>query len=97
MASTCRATAAQATIRFLKNQYLERNGIEHQFFLGLLGIFGHGTQTSRIFVFLRLASRSPIQASGGSGRRGVNVCLSGLQPLSQCTELRAQTVQSEPG
>jgi hypothetical protein len=61
MASTCRATAAQATIRFLKNQNLERDGIEHQFFLGLLGIVGHGKQTSRIFVFLRLASRSPFK------------------------------------
>jgi hypothetical protein len=60
MASTCRATAAQATIRFLKNQNLERDGIEHQFFLGLLGIVGHGKQTSRIFVFLRLAAFIPI-------------------------------------
>ena len=36
MASTCRPTAAQATIRFLKNQYLARDGIEHQFFSGCL-------------------------------------------------------------
>ena len=42
MASTCRATAAQATIRFLKSQYAERDGIEHQFFAGCFGIFGHG-------------------------------------------------------
>ena len=42
MASTCPATAAQATIRFLKNQYVERDGIEHQFFAGCFGIFGHG-------------------------------------------------------
>ena len=42
MASTCRATAAQATIRFLKNQYVERDGIELPFFAGCFGIFGHG-------------------------------------------------------
>ncbi|PYT83920.1 MAG: hypothetical protein DMG41_29245 [Acidobacteria bacterium] len=30
-------------------------------FLRLLGIFGHGKQTSRIFVFLPLASRSPFK------------------------------------
>jgi len=42
LASTCRATAAQATIRFLKNQYVERDGVEHQFFAGCFGIFGHG-------------------------------------------------------
>ena len=42
MASTCRMTTAQATIRFLKNQYVERDGIERQFFGGCFGIFGHG-------------------------------------------------------
>ncbi|MFZ0879392.1 MAG: 3D-(3,5/4)-trihydroxycyclohexane-1,2-dione acylhydrolase (decyclizing) [Candidatus Acidiferrales bacterium] len=42
MASTCRATAAQATIRFLKNQYVERDGVERPFFAGCFGIFGHG-------------------------------------------------------
>ena len=42
MASTCRATAAQATIKFLKNQYVERDGVERPFFGGCFGIFGHG-------------------------------------------------------
>ena len=42
MASTCRVTAAQATIKFLKNQYAERDGVERQFFAGCFGIFGHG-------------------------------------------------------
>ena len=35
-------TVAQATIRFLKNQYIERDGREQQFFAGCFGIFGHG-------------------------------------------------------
>ena len=38
----CRATAAQATIKFLKNQYAERDGVERPFFAGCFGIFGHG-------------------------------------------------------
>ena len=42
MAFTCRATTAQATIKFLKNQYVERDGVEHPFFAGCFGIFGHG-------------------------------------------------------
>jgi 3D-(3,5/4)-trihydroxycyclohexane-1,2-dione acylhydrolase (decyclizing) len=33
---------AQALITFLKNQYVERDGQEHLFFAGVLGIFGHG-------------------------------------------------------
>ncbi len=39
---TQRLTTAQAIIHFLKNQYVERDGIEHQFFAGCFGIFGHG-------------------------------------------------------
>ena len=42
MASRCRVTAAQATIEFLKNQYVERDGVERAFFAGCFGIFGHG-------------------------------------------------------
>lgn len=39
---TTRLTAAQAIVAFLKNQYVERDGREHRFFEGCLGIFGHG-------------------------------------------------------
>jgi 3D-(3,5/4)-trihydroxycyclohexane-1,2-dione acylhydrolase (decyclizing) len=33
---------AQALVLFLKNQYVERDGIETSFFAGVWGIFGHG-------------------------------------------------------
>ena len=39
---TIRLTVGQAVIKFLKNQYVERDGIEMPFFAGCLGIFGHG-------------------------------------------------------
>ena len=39
---TQRLTVAQALITFLKNQYVERDGRQHAFFSGVLGIFGHG-------------------------------------------------------
>ena len=39
---TRRMTMAQALLAFLKNQYVERDGYEHKFFAGVLGIFGHG-------------------------------------------------------
>lgn len=39
---TKRLTMAQAVISFLKNQYVERDGKQHQFFAGCFGIFGHG-------------------------------------------------------
>jgi len=40
--NTLRLTTAQALISFLKNQYVERDGRQSQFFLGAFGIFGHG-------------------------------------------------------
>ncbi len=39
---TVRLTAAQAAIRFLQNQFSERDGSKVRFFGGCLGIFGHG-------------------------------------------------------
>lgn len=41
-AHTERLTMAQALIKFLKNQYVERDGVEVPFFAGCFGIFGHG-------------------------------------------------------
>jgi 3D-(3,5/4)-trihydroxycyclohexane-1,2-dione acylhydrolase (decyclizing) len=37
-----RLTTAQAVIRFLQNQFVERDGLRHRFFAGAAGIFGHG-------------------------------------------------------
>lgn len=37
-----RKTMAQALIAFLAQQYVERDGVEHPFFAGCWGIFGHG-------------------------------------------------------
>jgi 3D-(3,5/4)-trihydroxycyclohexane-1,2-dione acylhydrolase (decyclizing) len=37
-----RLTMAQALVRFLASQYVERDGVEHRFFVGCWGTFGHG-------------------------------------------------------
>lgn len=42
MKSTIRLTVAQATIRFLANQFSERDGVEQRLIPGCFGIFGHG-------------------------------------------------------
>src|SRR5436309_15866969 len=42
MSGTVRLTAAQALLRFLAAQHVERDGVEHRFFGGCFGIFGHG-------------------------------------------------------
>ncbi len=40
--SATRLTVAQALVRFLEQQYVERDGAETPFFAGCWGIFGHG-------------------------------------------------------
>src|SRR5690349_22205589 len=40
--STRRLTVAQATVEFLKKQFVARDGVERKFFGGCFGIFGHG-------------------------------------------------------
>jgi len=40
--ATVRLTVAQATVRFLGNQYVEHDGVRTKFFAGAFGIFGHG-------------------------------------------------------
>jgi 3D-(3,5/4)-trihydroxycyclohexane-1,2-dione acylhydrolase (decyclizing) len=40
--SDTRMTVAQALVRFLAHQYVERDGVQSRFFAGCFGIFGHG-------------------------------------------------------
>ncbi len=40
--STVRLTVAQALVRFLANQYSERDGVQQRLIPGCFGIFGHG-------------------------------------------------------
>ena len=42
---TLKLTMAQALVRFLASQHLERDGVEHRFIEGCFGIFGHGNLT----------------------------------------------------
>lgn len=39
---TTRLTMGQAIVEFLVRQHVSRDGVEHRFFAGVLGIFGHG-------------------------------------------------------
>ena len=42
---TVRLTMAQALVRFLDQQWVERDGVETKFIAGVMGIFGHGNVT----------------------------------------------------
>jgi 3D-(3,5/4)-trihydroxycyclohexane-1,2-dione acylhydrolase (decyclizing) len=73
MGSFRRLTTAQAIITFLQNQYVERDGQEHTFFAGMLGIFGHGNvagigqalqQTGFPYILMRNEQAAVHLASG---------------------------------
>ncbi|MET3805260.1 3D-(3,5/4)-trihydroxycyclohexane-1,2-dione acylhydrolase (decyclizing) [Nakamurella sp. UYEF19] len=42
MSATIRLTVGQAIVKFLGQQYSERDGVRRKFFAGCFGIFGHG-------------------------------------------------------
>ncbi len=43
--TTVRLTTAQALVRFMAAQFSQRDGVQHRFFEGCFGIFGHGNLT----------------------------------------------------
>ncbi|WP_232660795.1 3D-(3,5/4)-trihydroxycyclohexane-1,2-dione acylhydrolase (decyclizing) [Pseudonocardia sp. TRM90224] len=54
-----RLTVAQALVRFLANQYSERDGVEQRFVPGCLGIFGHGNVAGVGQALLEMADDMP--------------------------------------
>ena len=91
--STLRLTTAQAIIRFLKNQYVERDGHQNAFFAGALGIFGHGNvggigqalQQNPDFRYILVRNeQSAVHMASGfarmSNRRRTFVCTSSIGP-----------------
>src|SRR5580693_10814199 len=90
---TVRTTAAQATIMFLQNQFSERDGKQHQFFGGCLGIFGHGNvagigqaleQDTGLRYYLFRNEQGMVHAASGfakaSFRMRALVCTSSIGP-----------------
>jgi 3D-(3,5/4)-trihydroxycyclohexane-1,2-dione acylhydrolase (decyclizing) len=91
--SNLRLTTAQAIIRFLKNQYVERDGRQNAFFAGALGIFGHGNvggigqalQQNPDFRYILVRNeQSAVHMASGfarmNNRRRTFVCTSSIGP-----------------
>jgi 3D-(3,5/4)-trihydroxycyclohexane-1,2-dione acylhydrolase (decyclizing) len=58
-APTVRLTVAQATVKFLAAQYVERDGSRNRFFAGCFGIFGHGNMAGLGQALLQEELRDP--------------------------------------
>jgi 3D-(3,5/4)-trihydroxycyclohexane-1,2-dione acylhydrolase (decyclizing) len=90
---TRRLTMAQAVVQFLKAQYVARDGQEHRFFGGCLGIFGHGNvagigqalqQNPDFPYYLFRNEQGMVHAASGyaklSNRLSTLVCTSSIGP-----------------
>jgi 3D-(3,5/4)-trihydroxycyclohexane-1,2-dione acylhydrolase (decyclizing) len=90
---TRRLTMAQATIQFLKAQFVKRDGKEQAFFGGCVGIFGHGNvagigqalqQNPDFLYYLFRNEQGMVHAATGfakmSNRLRTLVCTSSIGP-----------------
>ncbi|HET6952385.1 MAG TPA: 3D-(3,5/4)-trihydroxycyclohexane-1,2-dione acylhydrolase (decyclizing) [Acidimicrobiales bacterium] len=64
MTRTVRLTTAQALVKFLANQYSERDGVEERLVTGMFGIFGHGNVAGVGQALLQAQVQSEEGASG---------------------------------
>ena len=92
MTGTRRLTTAQAIVTFLQNQFVERDGQEHAFFAGMLGIFGHGNvagvgqalQQSKFPYILMRNEQAAVHIASGyakmSNRLRTFACTSSIGP-----------------
>src|SRR5438105_122218 len=64
---TIRLTVAQALVRFLTQQYSERDGVRERLIPGCFGIFGHGNVAGVGQALLEQQRHGPAVGSGGSG------------------------------
>src|SRR3990172_2902672 len=92
-ARTERLTTAQALVRFLTQQYVERDGREAPFFAGVWGIFGHGIvgglgqalqQYPELRYYLARNEQAMVHAAAGfaraSNRLRAFACTSSIGP-----------------
>ena len=66
---TERATMAQALVRFLAAQKVERDGVAQPFFAGMWGIFGHGNVTGLGQALEQMTEVLPLLSTRRTSRR----------------------------
>ena len=108
---SARMTGAQATVKFLRNQFSARDGKEYQFFGGCLGIFGHGNvagigqaleQDSGLRYYLFRNEQGMVHAASGFAKASLRmrtlVCTTSVGPgaTNMVTGAAAATVNRLP-
>nr|WP_150960502.1 3D-(3,5/4)-trihydroxycyclohexane-1,2-dione acylhydrolase (decyclizing) [Aneurinibacillus sp. XH2] len=112
MSKTIRLTMAQALVKFLDQQYVELDGVEHKFIRGVMGIFGHGNVTGLGEALERQPgeltfiqgkneqgmAHAAIAYAKQSNRLGIFACTSSIGPgaLNMVTAAATATVNRIP-
>ncbi len=92
MTQTVRLTVAQAVVKFLANQYSERDGVEQRLFAGCFGIFGHGNVAGIGQALLQ----AEVQTLDGVARRSRPALHPGAQRAGRRARRRRLRQDEEP-
>jgi 3D-(3,5/4)-trihydroxycyclohexane-1,2-dione acylhydrolase (decyclizing) len=90
-----RLTVAQAVVRFLANQYSERDGVEQRLVPGCFGIFGHGNVAGIGQALLEYADELPYHLA--RNEQGMVHAAVGFSRMRDRTQLMACTASIGPG
>ena len=71
---TVRLTVGQAVVKFLGNQYSERDGLRRKLFAGCFGIFGHGNVAGLGQALLQAELEEPDLLPYHQGRNEQAMC-----------------------
>ena len=95
--TTVRLTVAQAVVRFLANQYSERDGIEHRFVPGCFGIFGHGNVAGVGQALLEVAGSGDLPYHLARNEQGMVHAAVGYSRMRNRLQAFACTASIGPG
>lgn len=94
---TVRLTVAQALVRFLANQYSERDGVEQRLIPGCFGIFGHGNVAGVGQALLEVAETGELPYHLARNEQGMVHAAVGFSRMRNRLQAMACTASIGPG
>ncbi|HVL83935.1 MAG TPA: 3D-(3,5/4)-trihydroxycyclohexane-1,2-dione acylhydrolase (decyclizing) [Pseudonocardia sp.] len=94
---TVRLTVAQALVRFLANQYSERDGVERRLVPGCFGIFGHGNVAGVAQALLEVAPTGELPYHLARNEQGMVHASVGYSRMRNRLQTMACTASIGPG
>ena len=94
---TIRLTVAQALVRFLANQYSERDGVEQRLIPGCWGIFGHGNVAGVGQALLEVAASGELPYHLARNEQGMVHASVGFSRMRHRLQVMACTASIGPG